>query len=776
MESVIVRSAAGLRRLLAPLFCLLLLPTAAQESVIARLEIAFAKGASDSAMTELRHILQTPTSSQSLRFETCMLMAECYYQRSSMEHFTAWNDSAATLIFGNDEQHWARVEVNWCRYANFFVKPEQAITWGEAALARYHRASNRAEWKHAYQIYQALGTTHRNIHNGADILFAYFDTAQALIARRRDVIPYWHALLHKAIANAAIDRMMSGLYDPKPYAPLCDHEQLAALRILEEHYPEQLADRCTLQNLRGLYHVYRNQPDSALWWLKRTEALIGATDATERSDALASIWFTCLRYRSFVFDQAPWRNDIPVLQTFLANLTDAQQRFTEYAAGRATAGGLFFDDTYWSSPFATIMATCTRLWELTGDTAYIEQALWATEKSRRDTWNTAQTIRGDTRRLLGDPQAHVLRPVRQRLGPDEAILLCAHSSLAGLKENVFVLAITPNEVALRSCVPGFNLRNSCEKANTDQSTFRSVYHALYDAIYRPVEPMLRNVAQVRVFASGDMGFVAFDALLADTSAKDIRECGPLVQRHAFSYPMLLLPPEEVTKPTTGQAVYIAPTSGSGQLTDLKRMRSALRQWADNATIDSSLVKSDLDHDLTNAKEIYLAGHCSGSYHRDHQPRHYFSTDTAGSWIEPSDLLGLDLHADLVVHLACKSGLFDADRNGSAISFSRAFLLAGARNVVSSQYLADEGSSIRLIGLFRDELAKGLPKDVALQHAKLAYLSQCQTPEELMPLHWAGWQVLGEPEPIERNDHSYWMWVLAGVLISFFGLGLYLRRR
>ncbi|MBK7383929.1 MAG: CHAT domain-containing protein [Flavobacteriales bacterium] len=708
-------------------------------------------------------------------FEACMLMAECWYQRQSMEQFNAWNDSAAALIVGNDEERWARVEVNRCRYANFFVKPDQAIVWGNSALARYRHAADRTTWKHAYQIYQALGTTHRNIHQGTDVLFALFDTAQTLLAQQPDVIQYWHANLHKAVSNAALDRTMSGLYDPEPYVPLCAREQLVALRILEENYPAQIIDRCTLQDLRALYHMYQSRPDSALWWLGRTEALLAAKGGVGQNDALASTWFACLRYRSFVYDQAPWRDDVATLRAFLAKLTGAQPLFTEYMSRRVTAGGSFFDDTYWTSPFTTIVTTCSRLWELTGDTTYIDQALWASEKIRRDAWNIAQIFRGEQARVLPEPPPDMLRAIQQRLAQDEAVLLCAHSSLAGLKESVFTVAITQHEVSFHSCVLGFNLRNNGTLDPASKAPYRSTYHTLYTLLFKPVEPLLLNAKRLRMFASGDMSFIAFDALLADTAAHDLRACGLLVQRYAFSYPLLLLPPSEVPRPDSGTELYIAPAPGNGQLTDLKRLRAVFRKWAMDARIDSSFTKSDLGNSLRGIDRIYLAGHCAGGFHRDHEPKHFFGTDTTGPSFQPSDLLPLDLRADLVVHLACRSGLFDADRNGSAISFSRAFLLAGARNVVSSQYLADEASTITLVGLFRDELAKGLPKDVAMQHAKLNYLDQCKTPDEMMPIYWAGWQVLGEPEPSEDHDHSLWMLILVAVLIGTMVFFRYLRR-
>ncbi|MEZ4789728.1 MAG: hypothetical protein R2811_06890 [Flavobacteriales bacterium] len=133
--------------------------------------------------------------------------------------------------------------VNKCRYANFFIKPDQAIGWGNKALSRYRKDKHRAKWKYAYTIYQALGTAHRNIHNGGDVLFAHFDTARTLLHHQPDLIPYWLANLHKAVSNAALDRMASGLYDPALFAPICDREQRAALGLLERYYPSQLAER-----------------------------------------------------------------------------------------------------------------------------------------------------------------------------------------------------------------------------------------------------------------------------------------------------------------------------------------------------------------------------------------------------------------------------------------------------------------------------------------------------------------------------------------------------
>ncbi|MCC6541966.1 MAG: CHAT domain-containing protein, partial [Flavobacteriales bacterium] len=363
------------------------------------------------------------------------------------------------------------------------------------------------------------------------------------------------------------------------------------------------------------------------------------------------------------------------------------------------------------------------------------------------------------------------------LKPEEGILICAQNNVAGLRESVFLLAVTSSGVAFESQIPNYSIRNTADLDHKTAAEFRSGYHALRNLVYKPVAHILRNTQRIRVFPSGDASFISFDALLNDTSSLDIRACGPLVKNHAFSYPLLLMQPErEEHVRADHNALYIAPIPGTGQFTDLKRMRSALLRWGSNGSVDSAFTFADLQEDLAKADAIYLAGHCAGAHSREHQPRHYFSTDTSSFSIQPSDLLSLELNADLVVHLACRSGLFEVDRSGGGISFARAFLFAGASNVISSQYLADEGSSIKLISLFRNELAKGLPKDVAMQRAKLAYLEQSASAEEHMPLHWAGWQVLGEAEHMVQTTESPRWWLLVGGAIALLGLALYLKRR
>ena len=762
MEAVTTSQRPILRPLLVLSLGLLLSRAFAQVPLIDRLERAFADGATDSVLHELERVLHDPSGPASLRFDAWMLQAECWLQRMNLERFKVATDSAASLIPSNDVQRRARVEVNRCRHAAYFTQTPRAHKHGTVALALFRRAPDRASWKYAHLVYQAQGTVYRNWPRGADSTFAYFDTAQALLTRRPQLLPFWSALLHKAISNAAMDRMRPGQPDRDRSAALCDREQCTALAILQAHHPRQVAEIGMLQNLRGLYHIYADRPDSAWLWLRRSEELMMASGT---QDAHLAIWFSSLRWQTFLLDRPEHWSDIPLLKRHLARLQQAQGRFTAFATERTQAQGLFFQDTYWYSPFASTVTLCARLWELTRDTAYVDNALWMVEKTRRDAWNIAQDLRGRPDLRLGDPPPQMLQAVRRMLHDREAVLLCVQDSRAGYRSFSTVLVVTRDSVSFRFLERGFEPTTGSEINSRDMIVFRRTYHDLHRQLYAPIAQLLQDVDRVRVFPSGAMAYIAFDALLADTIGPDISSWHPLVERHAFSYPLMLLPMESRDVPNTGREYYLAPAPGPGSLTDLKRVRAAMRRWGGDATVDSSGAWSRMVGSIPHAGVLYLSGHGAGISGLDQEPRHYFGTDTAGSsaYMQPSDLLPLDLQAPLVVHLACASGFFEPDRNAGPISFARAFLFAGARSVLSTAVPTDEGATIRLVDLFRAELAAGHPSDIALQRAKLAYLEQSEHDEGQLPMHWAGWQIHGEGMTVEA-PRLWWPWLLAVVLI------------
>ena len=110
-----------------------------------------------------------------------------------------------------------------------------------------------------------------------------------------------------------------------------------------------------------------------------------------------------------------------------------------------------------------------------------------------------------------------------------------------------------------------------------------------------------------------------------------------------------------------------------------------------------------------------------------------------------DAADLDLDGRLVVLSACETGRVD-DREGvEAVGLARGFLAAGARNVVVSQWLADDRSTADLMTRLHAGLAAGVHPVGALRRAQNAVMAS-----DPHPFHWAPFVVAGAPAPMSKE--------------------------
>ena len=117
------------------------------------------------------------------------------------------------------------------------------------------------------------------------------------------------------------------------------------------------------------------------------------------------------------------------------------------------------------------------------------------------------------------------------------------------------------------------------------------------------------------------------------------------------------------------------------------------------------------------------------------------TDEDDGVLKASQIALLKLNADLVILSACNT----AGPNGTpgAEGFSglaKAFLYAGARTLVVSNWAVNSKSTVALMEDMQAQTAKGLGRAAALQQAELDLMSN---PVYSHPLFWAPFVVVGE---------------------------------
>jgi CHAT domain-containing protein len=109
-------------------------------------------------------------------------------------------------------------------------------------------------------------------------------------------------------------------------------------------------------------------------------------------------------------------------------------------------------------------------------------------------------------------------------------------------------------------------------------------------------------------------------------------------------------------------------------------------------------------------------------------------------LEAREIATLALTADLTVLSACETGR--ANLNGSGvIGLSWAFLAAGCRTTVVSQWKAHSAASAALMIEFHRQLARGRSRPEALRRAQLALR---RDPRYRHPFYWAPFMVIGRP--------------------------------
>jgi CHAT domain-containing protein/tetratricopeptide (TPR) repeat protein len=112
-------------------------------------------------------------------------------------------------------------------------------------------------------------------------------------------------------------------------------------------------------------------------------------------------------------------------------------------------------------------------------------------------------------------------------------------------------------------------------------------------------------------------------------------------------------------------------------------------------------------------------------------------------LQVREVFNLELHAELVILSACKTGLGQEVPGEGLIGMTRAFLYAGAASVVVSLWQVDDESTSDLMVSFYKHLAAIGDKSEALRRAKLELADQSRYFHH--PHYWAPFVLIGEPQ-------------------------------
>ena len=117
---------------------------------------------------------------------------------------------------------------------------------------------------------------------------------------------------------------------------------------------------------------------------------------------------------------------------------------------------------------------------------------------------------------------------------------------------------------------------------------------------------------------------------------------------------------------------------------------------------------------------------------------------------------------LVVLSACQTTAGKNETGEGIYSLARGFAAAGIPSVAATAWKADEETTYAISKLFHHYLSQEMPKDEALQKAKLKFIKTADR-EKALPYYWANMVIIGNIEPLVFEEESNkWSWMLAGL--------------
>jgi len=170
-------------------------------------------------------------------------------------------------------------------------------------------------------------------------------------------------------------------------------------------------------------------------------------------------------------------------------------------------------------------------------------------------------------------------------------------------------------------------------------------------------------------------------------------------------------------------------------------------------IGSTATKSAFEHsDLDQYAIIHLAVHgVANEKHPDRATLILLSDSSSGDdgILEASEIVHLHMNADLVVLSACDTAVGSLQGEEGIANLSLAFMLAGAKNVVSTLWSIDDTSTLYLMKRFYAHLAERSTVAYAVTAAKRDMLKTYGP--QVIPYYWASFRLDGVGDhPVSFN--------------------------
>jgi CHAT domain-containing protein/Tfp pilus assembly protein PilF len=335
-----------------------------------------------------------------------------------------------------------------------------------------------------------------------------------------------------------------------------------------------------------------------------------------------------------------------------------------------------------------------------------------------------------------------------------------------------------------------------EKSDSAQILYLSSARFLYKNLLEGSLSILGKIERLRIIPDGALSYIPFEMLLTEDATSWRGDNTPwLLKRMAVSYAYSnrLLDVENSGKADgdfggygisyeANKFFFSEGEKKNDKITPLKytveEVNNIQSMLNGKAWIDQSATKKSFLENAPKQGVIHLAMHGfldpkdalnSGLIFSRNAPN-----DTT-NYLTGYDLYAMELNTKLAVLSACNTGDGVLKGKEGIMSLARSFAFAGCQSLVMSLWSVPDKTTSDIMVKFYENLKNGMPKDVALQQAKLTHLSTAE-PSRRVPNTWAAMILMGDIEPLSFAKwwQSGWLW--SGVVVAFLVFFFFRKRK
>lgn len=322
---------------------------------------------------------------------------------------------------------------------------------------------------------------------------------------------------------------------------------------------------------------------------------------------------------------------------------------------------------------------------------------------------------------------------------------------------------------------------------------RELGEKLYQKLLQPgLQDVQGDISRLCILSDGQLHNLSFESLPTGESGKNwlIESYGIF---YAYSTGLSLVNPENKTfeTPYLGFATqYSADISqklkqrkllfGTENLAQLTLSNSEIERASallgGNYYLDKEASRANFLKQAPGAKILHFSLHGLVDFEDPLRSCILFDDHHSDFILSAADLYVNRTNADLVVLSACHSADGKIYNGEGVQGMSKAFMVSGTKNVLSSLWSASEVSSLDLMTSFFEQVKGGLSYDKALHQAKLKYLSSAR-PSQQHPFYWSNFILIGTIQPAVSPFFSIKnTGLLALIILLIVGAGIWMLRR